>query len=358
MNRFDLEQKFQKNCVIVDDLRKPSVMVYVKKFYLDEVIDGASHIPHPAFIVDGGELDGIYISKFQNVLVDGRAYSLPDKDPTTHVDFDAAIAACSSKGKGFHLMTAMEWGAIALWCQKNHMLPFGNNAMGKDIREEHRVARISYYDAEKSMCRTATGTGPIEWSHNRSTDGIYDLNANVWEWVGGMRLVFGELQILPNNDGASTSYSQSQSSLDWRAIDGTSGEFIIPDGKGTTPNSIKLDYINDKWVYLTDRVTSPVDSFRFCPFLDVTADSSICQKSKEILYALADLPYRDDEELKEVSLYANNGADERIAFRGGRWGQGLNSGIFKTCFDDPRSFSGDAVGFRSAYYANQHVAAV
>lgn len=51
-----------------------------------------------------------------------------------------------------------------------------------------------------------------------------------------------------------------------------------------------------------------------------------------------------------VSLYANNGEAERIAFRGGRYSQGLNTGVFKTCLDDPRSYSGDAVGFRSAYY--------
>ena len=51
-----------------------------------------------------------------------------------------------------------------------------------------------------------------------------------------------------------------------------------------------------------------------------------------------------------VSFYANNGAAERIPFRGGRWGQGLNSGVFKTCFGDPRTYTGHAVGFRSAYY--------
>ena len=49
-------------------------------------------------------------------------------------------------------------------------------------------------------------------------------------------------------------------------------------------------------------------------------------------------------------MSANNGEAERIAFRGGRYSQGLNTGVFKTCLDDPRSYSGDAVGFRSAYY--------
>ena len=350
MKTNELKKEFPKNEIVTDKYGNASVMVYIKKFYLDDVIDGASHIPHPAFIVDGKELDGIYISKFQNVVIDTHAYSLPNEDPATNIDFDTAVNACLTKGEGFHLMTAVEWGAVALWCQKNGWLPFGNNDMGKDIREEKAVAKIAYYNEEKAICRTATGTGPVEWSHNRQSDGIYDMNANVWEWVGGLRLVFGELQVLPNNNGASSLYSQSVSSDDWRAIDGTSGEFIKPDGSGTTKNSIKLDYINNRWVYVTDEITSILPSFRFCDFADVTAHTSVCEKAKELLYSLGCLPCRIDYDYHGVSLYANNGEAERIPFRGGRYGQGLNSGIFKTCLDDPRSYSGDAVGFRSAYY--------
>ena len=350
MRTNELEQKFPENHSIIDDFGKASVMVYIKKFYLDEVIDGASHIPHPAFLVDGKELDGIYISKFQNVIVDGRAYSLPNEDPATHVDFDTAVRACFAKGDGFHLMTATEWGAIALWCQKNGWLPYGNNDMGKDIREEKGIATIAYYNEERSICRTATGTGPVEWSHNRQRNGIYDLNANVWEWVGGLRLVYGELQILPNNNGASGWYSQSASSEDWRAIDGRRGVLLLPDGKGTTKNSLKLDYINDRWIYVIDELTSPLAHFRFCDFADVSVHPTVCDKAKEHLYSLGCLSCRAEYDYQGVSFYANNGAAERIPFRGGRWGQGLNSGVFKTCFDDPRTYSGDAVGFRSAYY--------
>lgn len=353
MKTTDLKQKFPDNHIITDNLGNASVMVYIKKFYLDEVIDGASHIPHPAFVVDGKELEGIYISKFQNVIVDGRAYSLPDQDPATHIDFDTAIKACLEKGDGFHLMTAMEWGAVALWCQKNGWLPYGNNDMGKDIREEKSVAKIAYYNEEKSICRTATGTGPVEWSHNKQPDGIYDLNANVWEWTGGLRLVYGELQILPNNNGASARYSQCASSNAWRAIDGTNGELIFPNGNGTTKNSLKIDYINDRWTYVTDGITSSIKHFRFCDFSDISVHPNVCEKAKELLYSLGCLSCRTDYDYQEVSFYANNGAPERLPFRGGRWGQGFNSGVFKTCFDDPRTYSGDAVGFRSAYYEIQ-----
>ena len=346
----DLKQRFPNNQIIKDRSGTSSVMVYVEKFFLDEVIEGASHTPHPAFIVDSKELDGIYISKFQNVIIDGLAYSLPEQDPATNVTFDAALNACSAKGNGFHLMSATEWGALALWCQKNRHLPFGNNDMGKDIREEKAVAVPSYVDKDRGIFRVATGTGPVEWSHNKKADGIYDLNANVWEWIGGLRLVYGELQILPNNDAASSSYSQSESSDAWRAIDGKSGVLIVPDGSGSTESSVKLDNIDGCWTYVTDTPSSLQDSIRFCRFVDVKADISICQKAKELLYSLGCLLPYDVPELADVSLYANNGASERIAFRGGRWGQGLNSGIFKTCLDDPRSYSGDAVGFRSAYY--------
>ena len=349
MTTNDLAKKFSENHIITDKLGNGSVMVYIEKFYLDDVINGASHIPHPAFVVDGRELDGIYISKFQNVVIDGLAYSLPDCDPATHIDFDTAYDACRAKGEGFHLMSAAEWSAIALWCLKNNCLPFGNNDDGKDIRENDYTARLSFCDKERSIFRTATGSGPVEWSHNRNTDGIYDLAANVWEWISGIRLVYGEIQVLPGNNAASAKYSLEKSSSDWRAINGKNGEFIVPDGQGNTENSIKLDFINDCWTFVCNKITSSLDNFRFCSFTDISADASVCNEARELLYSLTCLPtnlFTDDS----VAFYANNGASERMLFRGGRWGQGLNSGIFKSCFDDPRSFSGDAVGFRSAYY--------
>ena len=345
-----LPSQYQPNTrMISDNSDNLSTMVYVKTFYLDDVIEQAPHVPHPAFIVEGKVLDGIYISKYQNVILEGRAYSLPDRDPTTCVNFDTASAACLAKGEGFHLLTAAEWGALALWCHKNGTLPHGNNDGGKDIRETETVAKIAYEDSKRGIFRTATGTGPVSWSHDGTEDGIYDLNANVWEWIGGMRLVYGELQILPNNNGASQRVQQTPDSLDWRAIDGTNGSLLIPDGNGTTKNSIKLDFIENRWIYVTDAISSFSDEFRNCRFADITTHPSICKEAKLHLYALGCLPPPSYDD-REVSFFAVNAQSERIPFRGGRWGQGLNAGVFKTCLDDPRSYTGDAVGFRSAYY--------
>lgn len=73
-------------------------MVAIPKFYLDEVNDGASHTVHPAFIINGVEQDLIYISKYQNIVENGRAYSLPMKNPQTGMNFDQAYDYCKAKG--------------------------------------------------------------------------------------------------------------------------------------------------------------------------------------------------------------------------------------------------------------------
>ncbi len=346
----ELEKRYPQNRIVTDDTGKGSVMVYLPRFCMGDVIDGAGDAPHPAFAVDGTVLDGIYISKFQNVIVDGLAYSLPDLDPATDVDFDGAVRASSAKGAGWHLMTAMEWGAVSLWCQKNGWLPYGNNDLGKDVREKDFVAKISYRDEEKGIFRVATGTGPVTWSHNKSADGIWDLNGNVWEWNGGARLVHGEVQVLTHHGCMMDANAQSMASDAWRAIDGKTGEFILPNGEGTTESSVKLDMIDGTFFYVTGEARDLYAHARFCDFATVRTADGVCERAKMLLAALGLLPVGDPVNYEGVSLYANNGSSERMIFRGGRFGQGLNAGIFKTCIDDPRTYKGAAVGFRSAFY--------
>lgn len=122
-----------KNTVMYDDKGNPSIMVMVPRFNLSDVIDGAPNLPHPAFVVNGAVKSEIWISKYQNVVHDGRAYSIPGMDPRTSVTYDQAKSYCAAKGPGWHLMTNAEWAAIALWCKKNGTMPRGNNNYGKDV---------------------------------------------------------------------------------------------------------------------------------------------------------------------------------------------------------------------------------
>jgi hypothetical protein len=353
MSNFDLaslalKSAYPNNSIKTDDKGLPSVLVYIPKFKMSDVISGASDSTHPAFIVDGVEKSGIYISKFQNVAYNSRAYSLPGEDPKASVTADSARNYCESKGTGWHMMTAMEWGAIALWCKKNGWMPWGNNNYGKDSRETMYKAVPTLLSGTQ-INRVATGTGPVEWSHNKQLDGIYDLNGNVWEWIDGMRLVYGELQILENNNAADSDNLKTASSAAWKAVDGTTGKLITPDGNGTTTNSLKLDYVSSKFKWVTSSSITKTGNTGHT-FVGVTADSNICDTAKEILYALAMLPDDASFDYEGDYFYANTQEAERFPFRGGDWSNGTSAGVFYVYLSGPRSSSGAGVGFRSAFY--------
>ena len=65
-----------KNTVLLDDRGMPSIMVAFPKFKISDVIAGGSENIHPAFSVGGAEKDVVYVSKFQNIVMNDRAYSL------------------------------------------------------------------------------------------------------------------------------------------------------------------------------------------------------------------------------------------------------------------------------------------
>ena len=69
---FALKMVAPNNKLIYDDKGIPSVMVYVPKFKMSDVIDGAGDSTHPAFIINGKEVPGIWISKYQNIVNNGR----------------------------------------------------------------------------------------------------------------------------------------------------------------------------------------------------------------------------------------------------------------------------------------------
>lgn len=56
---------------------------------------------------------------------------------------------------------------------------------------------------------------------------------NVWEWVAGLRLVNGEIQIIPDNDAAFASTDMSASSPLWKAIRASDGALVSPGTSGT-----------------------------------------------------------------------------------------------------------------------------
>jgi len=332
-----------------DDKGIPSIMVKIPKMTYAQLGLGASTATFPAFIVNGQEVDYIWVSKYQNIVQNGRAYSLPGQDPKVNINFDTALAACTAKGTGWHLMTAFEWGALIAWCEQNNFIPLGNNNYGKHSSESgYRAIPAAGHSATQYATRTATGTGPLEWYHDKTPDGIADLCGNVWEWTGGIRTVYGELQILANNNAADGSNPQTAASAQWMAINASDGTLITPNGSGTTSGSVKMDYVSSKITYDTT-ISSQSDSSRNCNFTAISFSANISDEAKSLLIALGMAPKTGTiVPSSNQTCYFNNGAAERSFLRGGSYystADGFAS--FNGGYD--RSDSGGSFGFRSAY---------
>lgn len=73
------------NAVKFDDLGMPSIMVGIPKMKYSDIITGGTQETLPWWIVDGVEKEVIWVSKYINVVVNDRAYSLPMKDPKVYI---------------------------------------------------------------------------------------------------------------------------------------------------------------------------------------------------------------------------------------------------------------------------------
>ena len=358
MNNYNLTKMatqmfFPGNIAQLDDAGLPSILVYIPAFKLSDVLTGGDDSTHPAFIVNGKEIPGFYYSKYLNVLCNSKAYSLPAEDPQTGITFDNACARCEDKGNGWHLSTNAEWAAIALWCKKNDFMPYGNNNYGRDLRESDYKAIPTYYNNDQ-LGRVATGTGPLTWSHDKTMAGIWDMNGNVYEWVGGLRLVWGELQILSNNDAADPNNPQNATSTCWKAIKAADGSLVDPECKPTdtaatlSGSTVRLDFLDNVWKYCTN-ITSANNSTRWCSFANVTCTAEVSNAAKLRLKALALLPEDDGTNYELDSMYWNNASAECFIYRGGSYYDGQASGVFTLSGSYPRTRSTGTVGFRAAY---------
>ena len=356
-NNFDLSALALKavcpnNEILFDDKGLPSVMVKIPKQTYAQLGLGSSTAVHPAFIVNGAEVDAIYISKYQNIVQNGRAYSLPGQDPAAgNINFDNARSYCEAKGAGWHLMTMMEWGLIAQWCKNNGSMPKGNNNYGKDTGDSvYQAIPSMARDSSNRIQRVATGTGPLSWSHDGTPSGIWDLNGNVIEWCGGIRTYGGELQILANNNGADSSHIQTAASAEWKAINASDGTLITPDGSGTTTGSIKCDWTGGHLQY--DTTISDTDrKGKGCSFESITCSGNISAAAQLLLQALGIFKYDSTAGayLGDYFYIDNTASAERCFGRGGSWGDGAGAGVFCSHGSNTRGRTNASFGFRSAF---------
>lgn len=265
------------------------------------------------------------ISKYTNTLIGGVPYSMPYQQPAVNINRDEAIRLCEAKGPGWHLLTNDEWAALAHQSRKNGTLPRGNTDCGKSHSHPEEIG-TTYKDSSGSS-KTLTGSGPVTWNHDHTAEGVADMCGNVWEHVGGIRFVDGQVQVIPGNEAAAGA-DQSKDSTEWTPLytaDGDTIYYNVEDGE------IKLRPVAQDG---TD-----YDGVEF----------------RELDGSALDIP----EKLIELGLYPAPGYDgtdyfwldtngERIVFRGGGWGNGASAGVFSFSGNNSRAYVSWVVGFRSA----------
>lgn len=327
------------NKVIFDDLEKPSIMVGIPKMKYSDLITGGTQDVLDVFKVDGVEREMLYISKYINVVVNDRAYSLPMKDPKAYIDFDASLAACRRKGAGWGLTPNGLWGALMLWCNHNNFLPRGNTNWDRSYEKAYEKGVNTYIDGSHGGGRTATGSGPVTWYHDGSPAGIADLCGNMWEWVAGLRIVGGEIQIIPYGNCMKADCDMSAGSTEWKAIK-PDGTFVNPGTAGT----LHYDVVSGKIVINTSTNSTFANNI---PLSGLAAASGV--NIPQIAKALGLM--KDSADIYPANghqLYVNTDG-ERLPFRGSGFGSTSSGGLGALSLNNPRSSVNNSVGFRSAF---------
>lgn len=335
-----------KNTVMYDDKGNPSIMVFIPRFNISDVITGGANVPHPAFVVNGVVKDGIWVSKYQNIVYDNRAYSIPFQDPKTYVNYDQAKQYCANKGAGWHLMTNAEWAALALWAKKNGTMPRGNNQYGSDVAAPYERGREASKDGTKTG-RVLTGSGPASWSHDGTNAGVFDLNGNVWEWVDGLKLLEGKIYVhQDNNFGTAESAGKASGWVDTGVyFDNTQpGDNTQTDH--AVPGNPILGAERTNPMYTGDASSNPYYGGSGTTFETLAAKSGFTVP--DLLKYLAIAPI--DANHGGDYLYVRN-YGERLPTRGGGWDIGANAGVFYLNLSNARMRSDSNIGFRSAYVA-------
>lgn len=329
------------NKVIYDDEGLPSIMVYFEAKSITDSYRGlTSDSVAPAFKVNGNDISGFWLSKYSNVLINGRGYSLPLQEPAIRVSYTESYNACKDKGAGWHLYTNAERAYISAMCRYiNEYIPRGNNSFGTGIAKYETGVRC-----ENNTNVVLTGSGPVTWTHDGTPSGVCDLCGNINNHIAGLRLVYGEIQVIADNDAADTNNPENSTSTLWKAIN-SSGTLIQPSGDGNSPNSLRYFYNSNSDKICLDTVSSEgVDKYKY--FKDIYTTLELPNIVK--LLGL----YPDNEYYNQEGIRVSTGVAEAIASTCGNYGgYGLGGLAMLDMMNSTRTTKSTGIGFRSAYIA-------
>jgi len=334
-----------RNTVLYNAENMPGVYVRMPSRWQSQLNPQFPDQVHPAFIVNGSIFDEILIGKHLGYRVDksGTKYalSLRGVDPTTNINFDDSLACNANNGAGFHCITNAEWAFISLLSIAQGFEARGNTNDGSSHERSDETGRIGSEDSAPR--HTMTGSGPRTWSHDGSPYGIFDMVGNIREWVGGLRLDGGEIQVIANNDAADNSTDQSTTGP-WKAIL-QDGSLVVPgtadtlkyDAAGTADNSdAVLNTVINNQQANGDNTSNRFNNTQLASGVTVPDLAKLLQI------------YPTSGAFSNGQLYTRN-YNERLCSRGGGWGGGSAAGLLYSYLSHGRGSSNSSIGFRPAY---------
>jgi len=337
------------NYAILDANGNYHWMVKIPAFNWSPDSGFTSHQIHPAFVVNGVQKE-IYIGKYEAGLNGGKLVTQPNQEVFREIKYDDANTACNSLNgitiSGFHMLTNSEWAAVAI-VSKNIMGSVevrGNNNYGRDQSSDNILGVPEFckpyvFINQDDPARWLTGSGGVATSHDGTIAGIFDLNGNVNEWVKGLRLSNGEINIFTNNDGAASTIDIGVSSGYWKAIL-ENGTLVAPG----TENTLKY---NDKG-QVSKGITGegdPTDGYKFQGIIcapDIDSTSAGVSLLKKLLLYPSVRPLFDD-------YFYHGASSENVPVRGGGWNNGASAGLFSVNLSYERGAYDGGVGFRVAF---------
>ena len=331
-----------KNTVLLDKFGLPSVMVVIPKMTEKDVGIGSDETVLPAFKIEEKEKKYFCIGKYINTVINGSPCSLPLPFYASGFSFETALKANFDKGAGWCLATNAMYAAIALLCKASGFMPRGNNSFGKDYSKPfEKSIPVLGYDHDR-IAKTLCGSGPVSWNHNNDATGICDLNGNAAEWAAGLRLVDGEINIIPDNNAALPTVDQGAESTLWKAIraDGT----LVEPG---TEGAIKLDLVSNHITFTTGEQTSPTVNNHYTAFSALGAGTGLTETIPQLLYSLALFP-KAPGDIYTGSIYAT-WPGEMLALRGGVYFFNSSAGVFCIMLSYPRTRRDGNFQNRSGY---------
>lgn len=327
-----------RNTVVYDAQGNPNIMVVVPRFNYEDLdlpeLELGEGTP-TAFMTNGVPRSEILIGKYLASAAPGGCAVIGGVQPHTGVTFGVAKSLCTAKGAGWHLMSAHEWAAIALWSLANGTVPRGNTNHGRSHENYLETARRVDNGIPGDTAgtgRTDTGKGPATWNHDHGDWGVADLVGNVYEWNDQMKLQDGRIIVtLDNNPEVAEANWTPQSAY----FDCTTEAATVP---------MLNSKVNNRTGDLGDDANSGNT-----PSVEWRATTKAPSYVPNLL--LRRLLIESASSAGNVSgrLYTRNHG-ERFPLRGGHWNNGAYAGLGNLYLSLSRAYSSGSIGFRPALF--------